>query len=132
MSTMSDKNPPESVFVRSVRRASGVAWQGLEHRAELASIEFREEWHRLVGLIALMQVAVLSAFMAFLCLNVLLFAAFWNTRVGLAIALAVFYALVAAGIGVYLRWRSTTAPQPFASTIEELRKDREALKGVER
>ncbi len=119
-------------FVDSLKRVSALTWQGMEYRIELLSNELHEDKRRLLILVALVQVAFLSAFMAFLCLNVLLFVLFWNThRTALAIALSAFYFVITIVVGVVIRWLSKTAPHPFATTLEELKKDRAALTGRE-
>ena len=112
----------------SVKRVSGLVWQGLEYRIELLANELQEDKRRLLVLVALSQVAFLSAFMAFLSLNVLIFVLFWNTnRTTVAIALSAFYLAVTVAVAAVIRWRSKNAPHPFATTIEELKKDRAAL-----
>ncbi len=97
-------------FVDSLKRVSALTWQGMEYRIELLSNELHEDKRRLLILVALVQVAFLSAFMAFLCLNVLLFVLFWNThRTALAIALSAFYFVITIVVGVVIRWLSKTA-----------------------
>ena len=126
-------NHEESPFVNSLKRVSGTAWQGLEYRADLLATEVQEEKNRLVLLAVLAQIALFSAFMAFVCLNVLVFILFWDThRTAVAVAMVAFYLAVTIILGVYVHRRAKTAPPPFAATLEELRKDREALRKEER
>ena len=65
-----------------------------------------------------------------LSLNVLLLLIFWDRhRLLVGTALFVFYLLLAMVLGLFVRRRLKTAPTPFGSTLEVLRKDREALTG---
>lgn len=123
------KPPGESRFTESLKRASGMAWQGLVYRFELLATELNEDKQRLIVLGVIMQVAVLSSFMAFMCLNVLVFVVYWDThRIAVAVILSAFYLLVAIAASLYVRRRSKNAPRLFAATLEELKKDRPAMK----
>ena len=123
----------ESRFAASLKRATGVLWQGLEYRFDLFATEFREDRRRLIGLAALVQVALFAAFMAFVCLNVLALVIFWDThRVAVAVILSSFYVTVTAVLIVAVRWKSKTALRPFQATLDELRKDRAVLTGNDR
>ena len=102
--------PDESRFTDSLRRINAAAWQGLEYRFELLATELHEEKQRLLILGALTQVALFSAFMAFLCLNLLVFVVFWDEhRVAAALVLSAFYLLVAIAGGLYVHRRGRTA-----------------------
>jgi uncharacterized membrane protein YqjE len=74
-------------------------------------------------------VVLFSAFMAFLCLNLLVFVVFWDEhRVAAALVLSAFYLLVAIVGGLYVRRRGRTAAHPFSASLAELRKDQAAMK----
>jgi uncharacterized membrane protein YqjE len=123
---MKDRDEPQ--FTDSLKRVSGIAWQGLEYRIDLLAAEFQEDKRRFVVLVALAQVALFSAFMAFLCVNVLVFVVFWDThRTAVAVIMSAVYLAITIVIGAYVRLRSKSAPRPFAATLEELKKDRAAL-----
>lgn len=125
------KDREELEFAHTLKRASGMAWQGLEYRFDLLVTEFQEDKRRLIALIAITQVALLSAFMTFLCLNVLVFVLFWSTnRTAVAISMSAFYLGVTVAMILYVRWRSKSAPRPFATSLEEFKKDRAALTRV--
>jgi uncharacterized membrane protein YqjE len=127
------KDREESRFFASLKRASGVAWQGLEYRFDLFATEFREDRRRLIVLAVLAQVALFAAFMSFVCLNVFVFVIFWDThRIAVAVILSSLYLAVTIATIACIRWRSKTAPRPFQASLEELRKDRAALTGINR
>ena len=112
----------------SLKRASGIVWQGIEYRIELLTLELQEDKRRLLALGALMLVALFCAFMAFLCVNVLVLILFWDThRLAVAITMLGLYAAVAIALGTYALRRARSAPRPFTATLAELRKDRAAL-----
>jgi len=118
-----------SKFAESLKRATAVAWQGLGYRFELLAAEFHEDRRRLLVLVALAQVALFAAFMAFLCLNVLVFVIYWDRhRLAVAVILSALYLAVAVAVGASVRWRARALSRPFDATLEELRKDRAALK----
>lgn len=122
------KTREESRFTDSLKRTSGVVWQGLGLRLELLSTELHEEKQQLLVLGVLAQLALFAVFMAFMCLNVLVFAVFWDThRVAAALIMSAFYLAVAVASGLYVRRRARSAAHPFSATIEELRKDRQAM-----
>jgi uncharacterized membrane protein YqjE len=124
--------PDESKFADSLKRINAAAWQGLEYRFELLATELHEEKQRLLILGALTQVALFAAFMAFLCLNLLVLVVFWDEhRVAAALILAAFYLLVASAGGLYVHRRARNAAHPFSASLEELRKDRAAMKRAE-
>ena len=118
----------ESTFATSLKRMSGLAWQGLEYRFELLVTEIREDRRRLIWAAILGQVALLAAFMVFICLNVLVLEIFSDThRIAVAAILCGFYLLAAVVAFLLMKRHLKGAAHPFGATLEELRKDREAL-----
>ncbi len=121
---MENDKPGAGGLGDSLRRLSGSLLEGLQLRLDLALVEVQEEKQRLFVLLAGLLLVAGSAFMAFLCLNLLLIASFWDHRISLALGLSVFYALTAAVAGwAVVRW-FRSSPGPFAATLEEIRKDR--------
>ncbi len=117
-----------SQLVNAAKRVSGIALQGLEYRLELLVAELQEETRRFVVVFAIVQVALFSAFMAFLCLNALVLVLLPDAhRVTAAVVMVGFYLAVAIGLAFYVRRRLRTAPRPFAATLDEFKKDRAAL-----
>ena len=102
---------------------------GMPHtRLELAGIELGEEIGRL-----LMMLAAAAALLVFACLALLVasllvvFAFDGNARLIAMGLLALGYALIAAGLGWYLRQTVLNRPPMFAATLAELARDRAAL-----
>lgn len=100
----------------------------LHTRLELAGIELGEEIGRL-----LMMLAAAAALLVFACLALLVasllvvFAFDGNARLIAMGLLALGYALIAAGLGWYLRQTVLNRPPMFAATLAELARDRAAL-----
>ena len=100
----------------------------LDLRSELLSIEIREERDRILRLVALILAVALSGMMAFLMLNILVLLVFWEQRIAAASILLGIYTAAALTAGAIAWWRVRSAPLPFATSIEELRKDRAAIR----
>lgn len=122
-------NEPDSKFVEQLKRASSVAWQGVEYRLDLLSVEFREDKHRLIMMTVLAQVIILALFLAIMCLSVLLLLIFWEHRIAVAVTLLAGYLVIALAAAAWIRFKLTSSSHPFAATLEELKKDRAALRG---
>jgi uncharacterized membrane protein YqjE len=129
-----DAGPPYSGTYRrpglraSIARVGSAAVGLLSTRAELLSVELAEERTRVARMIALVAAGgVLLAF-AMMFAGAFVIALFWDTYRLAAIA---FVAVVHLGVGLVLlskaRSVGSDAPAPFASTLDELRKDRELL-----
>jgi uncharacterized membrane protein YqjE len=97
-------------------------------RAELASVEFTEERERLTRRLVLAAAGGLLLAFAALFAGAFVIVLFWDTHRLWAIAL-VALAHVAGGALLLAKARGIgrDSPSPFAATIDELRKDREAL-----
>ena len=117
----------------ALKRFSAVLLQGLDYRLDLLSLEFQEEKQRLLGALFLAMIAAFAAFLGFLCLNLLVILLFWEThRVLVVVLMCVFYIAVALSIGVWLRHRLRSEPDPFSASRSELRKDMSFLEGDEK
>jgi len=104
--------------------------EGLETRFELFGFELGEERDRLLATIVAALVAVVFLFAGLLSLNVVLVMAFWEQRLLVSLIMAVVYLGLGIGLGLTARSRIRNAPQPFTSTLEELRKDAEAFRST--
>ncbi len=102
--------------------------EALETRFELFGFELGEERDRLLATIVAALVAVVFLFAGLLSLNVVLVMAFWEQRLLVSLIMAVVYLALGIGLGLTARSRVRNAPQPFTSTLEELRKDAEAFR----
>ena len=120
-----------------VGAASSRLWsailEGVEYRSQLAALELREEQDRVATLVLAAFGAALSVFIALLCLNAYILIAFWEQRVGAALALTCGYLILGLALG-WLAWRKSKGGHaPFAATVEELKRDQDvfALEGGE-
>ena len=121
---METKTNDDSRFIMAVRRLWKSLLEGLTLRADLFSLELEEEKRRAMTVAFLAMVAAFSAFMAFLCLNLVVILISWDgNRLLVAVLMAAFYLAVAGGAALWLRHRIRTSPQPFAASLEEFRKD---------
>jgi len=109
---------------------SGRLMEGIEARIALAGFEFGEERDRLVAAFVAVLVAVVLVFVGLLTLNVLLVLVFWEQRVLVTGLLTAGYLLTGLALVLSARSRIVNAPQPFAATLEELRKDAETFRSV--
>ncbi len=104
--------------------------EGLEARLALFGFELGEERDRLLATLVTVLVAVVLLFVGLLSLNILLVLVFWEQRVLVAGGLALVYLVLGGGLGLVARARLKNAPQPFATTLEELRKDADSFPGA--
>lgn len=115
----------------SLRRLADSLY-GLAHaRLELVGIELADEKERALGLALTAIGMMVFVMMTFISLNLLIAAIFWdNYRWEAMAALVLIYAGLAAG-GIWkLRKLLRESPNPFASTLAELDKDRAMLKSL--
>lgn len=100
----------------------------LHTRAELLSLELGEERERLKGLLVPAILAGVFLFLAFELLPLLVLIVFWETHRLAALAMVIAAYLVIGLVALLvLRRRWHDRAPPFAATIEELKKDLEAL-----
>lgn len=117
-------------FLDALKGLSKSLLEGLNQRFDLFSLELEEEKQRLLTVLIVSLVAVFAAFMAFLCLNLVIVLLTWDSNRLLAVGLlAGFYLVLALGAGLWIRQRITNAPQPFAASLEEFRRDTETMTG---
>jgi uncharacterized membrane protein YqjE len=123
-------------LVSAQRPSLSTAFQGLlatllgilQTRLELAGIELGEEVGRLLMMLATAAAMLVFAFLALLVGSlVVVFAFDGNARLIAMGLLALFYALLAAGLGLHLRQSVLNRPPMFAATLAELARDRAAL-----
>jgi len=92
-------------------------------RIDLFVLEIKEEKERFLGYLVLGVLVALSAFMAFLVLNVAILVMAGEHRVGVLLVMLGFYALLACGLALAMWRKVRSTPVPFAATVEELKKD---------
>ena len=97
-------------------------------RLELLALEAQEEKDRLLDLIFRAALIIVLSWMALVCATATLVVAFWDQHpVTVLVVVTLGYGGAAALLALSLRRRLRQASRPFASTIEELRKDRECF-----
>lgn len=107
----------------------GSLLEGLVLRVDLFALEVKEERERLFVLVLLGGAFALSAFMAFLVLNLAILVVAGEYRGVVLMAMVAFYGLLACGLALGLWRRVRDAPAPFAATIEEIKKDQALFSG---
>lgn len=128
--TPSHRHPKAMTTERAIR-GGGLGsrlLEALETRFELFGFELGEERDRLLATIVAALVAVVFLFAGLLSLNVVLVLAFWEQRLLVSAVMAVTYLGVGIGLSLTARNRVRNAPQPFTSTLDELRKDADAFR----
>ena len=130
------KQPPpvdEPNLIDALARVVGSVLATLHHRIELASIEVGEAGGRL-ALALVAGLAVLGMFCAaVVTLSVWLAFALWPTLGGAVLGwIALGYALVGAGLLLWLRARLRAFPPLLSETIGELRNDAVFMRKADR
>lgn len=106
-----------------VGRVARVALKGAEARVELLAVEWQQERLRLMDLLAFSLALLLLATLGALLLTLTIILLFPPAaRIYVTAGFAVLYLLAAAGVWLVLR--SVLKRQPFADSIEQVRKDR--------
>jgi uncharacterized membrane protein YqjE len=119
-----------SIFsgVSRLRSSAATVLRGLDHRAELASLELGEARGHATGIAALFLVSAVAALLTGFALNFFVAALWWDTPHRL-LALGVStltQALVAAG-SAFACVRRARRWRPLPETFEQLRRDSQCL-----
>ncbi len=100
------------------------------NRLELLGVELQEELERQAGNLVWLIAAFVFGGLALLLASILLLIIFWDThRIMVAVALPLVYAVLSVVCVLCLRYRRHHAPPAFALTVEEFRRDQEAILG---
>ena len=128
---MKNSDSTDSGILHELGRGLQLFWEalveGLQLRCELFGLELREVSSRYLFLLLLGAIALFTTFMAFLCLNVLVFSVFWEDRVLISLGLFGFYFLVALGLTLVTMRKIKTAPGPFSAFAKVIKQDQAAL-----
>jgi uncharacterized membrane protein YqjE len=119
---------PREGLRHSIARVTAAFVGLLSTRAELASVELAEEWQRLLRRLGLVAAAGLLIAFALMFAGAFVIVLFWDTHRLWAIAI-VSAVHLAAGLVLIGKVRAMGRDtfSPFAATIDELKKDRDAL-----
>lgn len=124
--------PPGTGPVGSARALGATVLDLLSTRAELASIELKEEAERRKRLAVLALVAVLFIGSGLVLAAVLVVVLFWDThRVAAIAALTLAYSAIGAWALLRLLTILRESPAPFSATLEEFRKDLDMIRGTD-
>jgi len=123
-------NPPPPDFLDAMRRLGRSLLALIRTRAELLAVEIDEQKERSKGMVLLAVLGALFLALGLQMLAILVVAVFWDTyRVPALVGVTAIYLCVAAAAFLRLQfmWRSNASP--FAATLEELKKDLDAMQG---
>lgn len=121
--------PPPRRLAASLQGLAGTALTLLQVRLELLSVEAQEEVVRIAGLLLFGAAAVVLLALGLGFLAILLTVAWWETQRLLALAVFATLFLVLGGVAGWLAYlRARRGSALFASSLAELRQDREQLR----
>jgi uncharacterized membrane protein YqjE len=100
----------------------------LHTRAELLARELEREKVRVTRLLLLAIVALFFLALGVITFTLFVIVLFWDShRVAATGVLTMFYLAVSIGLVLFIKRETARGTRPFASTIAELKKDREKL-----
>ena len=122
---------PATGFLIALRRLATAIVSHLVARVELLAVEIAEEKARVLHTVIAAGLLVLTAVLALMFVGVLLIVWAWDTayRMPVAVLLPVAFALIALGSFAWLRRLTSRATTLFKSSLHELRRDAEELRG---
>ncbi len=119
---------PARGLASSIARLARTLVATLHSRAELFTLEIARERARVVRLILLSVAALVFGALALFTATIFVIILFWDGhRLMASGLLALLYVCIAAVLASLARQQAARAARPFASTLEELRKDRDGL-----
>ena len=121
--------PPPPRLSASLKGLAGTVLTLLQVRLELLGVEAQEEVVRVVGLLLWGMAAVLLLAMGLGFLAIFITVALWDTQRLLALSVFATLFLTLGGIAIWMAWqRARRGSTLFASSLAELRQDREQLR----
>ena len=117
----------------SLRRMLATAVELLHTRVELFTTELEEEMHRVAGLLVWAVIAIFFGGLFVLMLSLTIVIAFWDGNRLLAAGLMtlVFFGVVLTAV-LTLRAKIRSHPRLLAESLQELRRDGDALRSRDR
>ena len=123
---------PATGLFASARDLLATALAIVHTRLELVTTEIEEELHRVAEILLWMFIVVFFAGLTVLMLAFVIVVVFWDDHRILAASLTALGFLAITGIAVLVvRAKTKARPKLLEATIEEIRRDREALGGRE-
>ncbi len=121
--------PPPTRLSASLKGLAGTVLTLLQVRLELLGVEAQEEVVRVVGLLLWGMAAALLLAMGLGFLAIFITVALWDTQRLLALSVFATLFLTLGGIATWMAWqRARRGSTLFASSLAELRQDREQLR----
>jgi uncharacterized membrane protein YqjE len=121
--------PPPTRLSASLKGLAGTVLTLLQVRLELLGVEAQEEVVRVVGLLLWGMAAALLLAMGLGFLAIFITVALWDTQRLLALSVFATLFLTLGGIATWMAWqRARRGSALFASSLAELRQDREQLR----
>jgi uncharacterized membrane protein YqjE len=119
------------MLLASLRSLAGSLVEALRTRLELLSLDLEEAKLRLLSLLLLGALAFLGLALGTVLAAFWLVAAYWDTPHRLLVMGLLTGAFLGGGLLalLLLGWKARLGPPLFSATIEELRRDRDALGG---
>jgi uncharacterized membrane protein YqjE len=119
-------SPAASSLFESLRRLGATLLAILHTRAELFAREFQRERMRITRLLLLGVGALFFFSLGMLTLTMFIIVLFWDSQRLVVIGfLTALYLGIAAGLIIYAKREVARATRPFATTVAELKKDRD-------
>jgi uncharacterized membrane protein YqjE len=119
---------PASGLFASARDLLATALAIVHTRLELVTTEIEEELHRVAEILLWMFIVVFFAGLTILMLAVVIVVVFWDDHRTLAASLTALGFLAITGVAaLVVRAKARARPKLLEATIDEIRRDREAL-----
>jgi uncharacterized membrane protein YqjE len=120
--------PVRPGVLASLRRLGATLVEILHTRAELLAREFERERVRIARLLLLGIVALFFLALGAITFTIFIIVLFWDSQRLVAIGfLTVLYFALAIGLALLAKREAAQSAKPFASTVAQLKKDREAF-----
>lgn len=114
----------------SLRGVASTVFAILHSRAELLTLELERERLRITRLVLLCAAALFFLMLGALTATLLIIAFFWDSHRLLTMGLlATLYVCLGIAAAVFARREAARRRRPFASTVAELKKDRDRFSG---
>jgi len=131
MQAEDERKPAAPGFLDSLRGLGSNLLGTVHDRVELFSVELHEEKIRLVQIFIWICGAVFAGVMALTFVSLTLVYLFWDeARLAVLGGLAAFYLIAFGGTVIAFRRYLARQPRPFDATLQEIREDRECIRGA--
>ena len=121
---------PVGGLLTSLRRVGASLAAIVHSRVELITLELERERARVVRLLLLGVLACFFLALGVITATIFVIVLFWDSQRLVAIGfLTVLYIGIGVGAALFARQEAAESRRPFAATLEELRKDRDHLRG---